>query len=320
MLSPRSLNQPIKTFSLMFRNVVVNSDQPIVNAWVKTAILRRVQEFHLGMHGHILTPIIFTSRTLVILKLENLKIVSDNLCFDLPSRKTLVLERVYFKNQKNDFVKLLNACPILEDLHTYYPKLRFMKRKYNNEVQELKSLFLSKLVRAYIHSIDVPFDAVNNVEYLCIIQDEEERPYWMNIEEHSFEIKIEVVSFKGIPVFQNLIRIELWFFSVFRGWDGVVELLQHCPKLQKNFIRKVCAVVTFFFFFFLLAIFFIYILLNVILYLFCSGIPAYPRNGTAQFQLLNVFRLTSCHVLFYTLKDLKTIFNSQHIFCRMRGF
>lgn len=208
------------------------------------------------MYGHILTPIIFTSRTLVILKLQNLKIVVDNLCFDLPSLKTLVLEREYFKNQKNDFVKLLNACPILEDLHTYYPRLRIMKRKDSNEVQEFKSLFLSKLVRAYIHSMDVPFDAINNVEYLCIIQDEEERSYGMNIEEHSFEIKIEEASFKDIPVFQNLICIELWFFSVFRGWDGVVELLRHCPKLQIFFIRKVCEVVTFFF---LVACYFLHI-------------------------------------------------------------
>lgn len=45
MLSLRSLNQPIKTFSLNFRNVVVDSDQPIVNAWVEAALLRRVRNF-----------------------------------------------------------------------------------------------------------------------------------------------------------------------------------------------------------------------------------------------------------------------------------
>lgn len=36
------------------------------------------------------------------------------------------------------------------------------------------------------------------------------------------------------------------------------------------------------------------------LYLFGSGIPAYPRNGTAQFQLLNAFRhLRSCTIFHF---------------------
>ncbi|RHN65470.1 putative FBD domain-containing protein [Medicago truncatula] len=44
--------------------------------------------------------------------------------------------------------------------------------------------------------------------------------------------------FKAIPLFSNLIHIELWFNALFHGWDCVVELLCHCRKLQIVFIRK----------------------------------------------------------------------------------
>ncbi|AES72807.1 FBD protein [Medicago truncatula] len=95
-----------------------------------------------------------------------------------------------------------------------------IKKIKNKEAKEFKSLSLSKLVRANISSKDVPFTAMYNVEFLCIFL----RPG---------------VTFKSIPVLQNLIHIELWFsYKLFRSWDGIVELLQNCPKLQILFIRK----------------------------------------------------------------------------------
>lgn len=167
----------------------------------------------------------YISRTLVILKLEQLKFQSDHLCVDLPSLKTLHFNYVSFKNN-NDFIKLLNACPLLQDLHASY--IKYDKKK-NKEAKEFKSLSLSKLVRANISSKDVPFTAMYNIEFLCIFL----RPG---------------VTFKSIPVFQNLIHIELWFsYKLFRSWDGIVELLQNCPKLQILFIRKVCGLVCFYF-------------------------------------------------------------------------
>jgi hypothetical protein len=88
------------------------------------------------MNNVTLNPTIFTSQTLVVLKLERLKFESKTLYVDLPSHKTLHLRFVRFQN-KNDFMKLLNACPILEDLHTSHP--RYVE---NNEAEEFKTLFL----------------------------------------------------------------------------------------------------------------------------------------------------------------------------------
>lgn len=85
-------------------------------------------------------------------------------------------------------------------------------------------LSLSKLVRAEIDPVDVPSNVIDNVEFLC-----------MN---HT-----EMDTFKSISMFPNLIHIKLHFNSIFRGWDGVVELLQNCPRLEILFIKKVCGVV-----------------------------------------------------------------------------
>jgi hypothetical protein len=86
-------------------------------------------------------------------------------------------------------------------------------------------------------------------------------------------------------------------------------------------MSKVCWVVTplFFVFCLLFSSYIIYILRNVIFYITDSGIPAYPRIGTAQFRVLNAFRHTLDRVLSYILEARKMIFDLQHIFCRMRG-
>jgi hypothetical protein len=165
-----------------------------------------------------LNPAIFTSQTLVVLKLERLKVEAEILNVDLPSLKTLHLRFVRFQN-KNDFMKLLNACPILEELHTSHP--RYVE---NNEAEEFKTLFLSKLVRADVGPVDVPFNAISKVEFLRI----------------DYAQKTTLTS---IPVFQNLIHIELLFYHFFLGWDSVIELLQHCPNLQILCMRKVCELI-----------------------------------------------------------------------------
>ena len=114
-----------------------------------------------------MNPIIFTSQTLVVLKLKGLHVETHNFYADLPSLKTLVLKHVGFVN-KIDFIKLLKACPILQDLHSSYPRIRYSRHIENNEEDGFKSLFLSKLVRADCSLIDVPFNAIYNVEFLRI--------------------------------------------------------------------------------------------------------------------------------------------------------
>jgi len=226
MLSPHAINQPIKTFHLKCLSRVYNVDRKSFHAWVHAAKQRNVKEFHLFMNNETLNHTIFTSQTLVVLKLERLKVKARILRVHLPSLKTLHLKFVSFGMQ-SDFIKILNACPILQDLHTTC--LSYRRHDENSKSQQLKSLFLSKLVRADIGlSDDVSFTAIANVDFLHIRD-------------------IERSSFKDIPLFRNLIHIELWFCNSFHDWVGVVSLLQHCPKLQILFIKKVCGIVCFYF-------------------------------------------------------------------------
>jgi len=209
MNSPRLSDQSIKTFSLKCRFVL--SDH-IFDSWVEAAKRRCIEEFHLSMAASIWNDRIFTSQTLVVLKLDRLRVEAENLRGDLPSLKILSLRLVYFKNQKA-LQQLLNASPNLEDLRTN--GILYIKR-YESIVN---SLSLASLVRAEIGAIDVPYNVVNNVEFLCLAGN---------------------IIFKSFPVFPNLIHINLQYYCFFHGWDGIVQLLQHCPKLQILFISKVC--------------------------------------------------------------------------------
>jgi len=196
-----------------------------------------------------------------------IEITCNTSCVHLPSVKTLDLKFVYFKTQK-DYVNFISACPIYVRSEMNHDK--------NNVVPEKGfkySVTLSK---------DVLFNGIDDVEFLSIITG----------------LRSQEASFKFIPVFSNLIHIDLLFFhSSFHCWDGVVELLRHSPKLQILFIKKVhCVLCLFAYSFF---VFLLYILINFIFYSFDSGqVPAQPKNGNAQFQFLNVFRLTSDRVLF----------------------
>jgi hypothetical protein len=229
MLSPHVTNQFIlKTFCLKCR--FRNSDADF-NSWIEAAKQRRIEEFHFILNNVTLNhPTFFISQTLVVLKLERLLLKYEIFCADLPLLKTLHLKRVRFEYQ-NDIIKLLNASPNLEDLLASY-----VTSEKNIEAEEVKSLFLSKLVRAdiraNIRSIHVPFNAIYNFEYLRLLR----------IQTSSFEMNTEEI-FKRIPLFQNLIHAELWFYGFFHGWEGIVEFLRHCPKLQILYVSKVCGVV-----------------------------------------------------------------------------
>jgi hypothetical protein len=228
MLSSRySTNKPFKTFRLKIFGVSGDRDQisRILSPWLEAAKQRRVEEFHLILYCNILKPNIFISPNLVVLKLEWLKIASGTSCVYLPSLKTLHLKFVEFKN-RNDYINFLSACPILLDLHATDIRIRSEMNLDVNKVpqeEELRSLFLSKLVRASISSMDALFNGICNVEFLRITRTYKE------------------ASFKVLPVFSNLIHIVLVFdYRSFHCRDGVVEILRHCLKLQILFIKKVC--------------------------------------------------------------------------------
>jgi len=117
MLSPRGPNHPIKTFYINCRfGFCMNG--------------RRIFTLKLN-------PTIFTSQTLVVLKLERLVVKAENFCVDLPSLKILYLKEICFK-YNNDLMKLLNGCPVLEDLHTY--GRTYARFEENNAAEGFKPL------------------------------------------------------------------------------------------------------------------------------------------------------------------------------------
>jgi hypothetical protein len=207
MLSPLSANTALKKFSLDC-DYYLGYDNHI-RLWLEAAKQRRVEEFHLsfGLDSIRVNANIFISQTLVVLKLEKLRITSDTSCVHLPSLKTLHLKLVSFDNQ-NECINFLSACPNLKDLHVEVS----CTRHYGNYA-----------LREW--TIDYMFDVVKNVQFLSI----------------ACNPGNQQCSFKNIPVFQNLIHIELWFrCCLCLYWDDVAELLRHCPKLQILFINKVC--------------------------------------------------------------------------------
>jgi hypothetical protein len=142
---------------------------------IKTVKRHPVENLHI-VSWYISFPLsIFIFPTLVVLKLNYSKVVSiGNISVDLPSLKTLHLIKVYFKNNGN-FNKLLNGCPILQDLqtdHIYY--------LYREEGVRLKTL--SKLMRANIDASDVPVKAIYNVQFLQLkVRYFDTKFHWINI-------------------------------------------------------------------------------------------------------------------------------------------
>jgi len=135
-------------------------DIHIINTWLEFAIQRRVEEFDLKLYFHTLKPIIFISKTLTILKLSKLRVGNDTSCVNLPSLKSLKLNRVRFGNW-NDYINFLSSCPNLEDLRL--KGIHCMKLDKNNAPKTVfkKSLALSKLVRLCIESPDDFFRAIS---------------------------------------------------------------------------------------------------------------------------------------------------------------
>ncbi|KAK2420427.1 F-box/FBD/LRR-repeat protein [Trifolium repens] len=206
MLSPLSANTALKKFSLDCYYYFRGRENHIC-LWLEAAKQRRVEEFHLsfGLDSIRVNANIFISQTLVVLKLEKLRITSDTSCVHLASLKTLHLKIVSFDNQ-NECINFLSACPNLKDLHVEVS----CTRHYGNYARRK-------------WTIDYMFDVVKNVQFLSI----------------ACNPGNQQCSFKNIPVFQNLIHIELWFrCCLCLCWDDVAELLRHCPKLQILFIDK----------------------------------------------------------------------------------
>lgn len=201
-----------------------------LDLWIGTAKRHPLENFHLvGTWRSIpLRPSIFRFPSLVVLKLKTLKIVG-NITVDLPLLKILHLDRVYLKNKTN-FDKILYGCPVLEDLiaNIYY-------KEPTPEPDEVFTLgkatatgefkILPKLIRVQINADEVPFRAIHNVEFLALTM----RSRLPDPEINSYNTRS--------PIFRNLILLQLCMYN-FHHWDHVMEVLQHCPKLQVLRINK----------------------------------------------------------------------------------
>ncbi|AES94287.1 F-box/RNI/FBD-like domain protein [Medicago truncatula] len=172
--------------SLPIRSFLQRCDPYDINRFISVAVKRGIDNLTLDLSGTDddfqirLDPIIstvFNCRNLVVLKLKSLKMY---ICpqLDFPLLKTLHLDKVYFYAFSGSrFNKLIEACPILEQL----------------QVTDLQ--FGSPITT---------MDTYQQV-YSC----------------------------------HNLIHIELTFIQLYqKKVKNLVELLQHCPKLQDLTLQK----------------------------------------------------------------------------------
>ncbi|CAK8530223.1 unnamed protein product [Lathyrus sativus] len=218
-------NQSINSFFLdieyFYPKLAFCPSNPNIQNWVDYAVECNVQ--HLNLYLDVLRNVgkhrkfpklpvsVFNCRTLVSLKLHWFH-VEEFFCFDFvgfPSLKVLHLKEIYF-DEYEEFLLLLAGCPVLEDLHVFDVNFGCLKTllEFDNV---FKSSSLSNLTRAYIRGCCCDFwlKALSNLKFLSIDFLKGGHP---NI----------------FPIFHNLTHLELNY-----DWYRVVEVLQHCPKLQK---------------------------------------------------------------------------------------
>ncbi|XP_057436365.1 F-box protein At4g09920-like [Lotus japonicus] len=164
LLSPLVQHHPIETLSIVSNSQLCqyrsrfNTDE-----WIEAAKRRGVKNLQLSsIHLNLrLLPGIFTSfKTLVVLKLSEIIIEYGSVGpVDFPSLTTLHLINVLFR-QRDDVMKILNGCPIVEDLYVTAPCFEL---GYPTGFKPMP-----QVVKAHINAFNVPFNAIPNVESLHI--------------------------------------------------------------------------------------------------------------------------------------------------------
>eukprot|EP00256_Glycine_max_P068067 XP_025982662.1 F-box/FBD/LRR-repeat protein At5g56420 [Glycine max] len=212
--------QRVHAFILMhdmdqpFTRFCLSSSCPLdpihVNAWISAATQHRVEHLDLSLGCAVELPsfLLFSCKTLVVLKLLNVVLSFNNsCCVYLPRLKILHLSSVAFSKDR-DLAQLLSGSPNLEDLEA-------SDLMFKSYVVETEFRRLSNLLRAHIFTPEFPLEVVDNVQFLRI-----------NWKDHN--------GFTS--EFQNLTHLE--FFS-YRGGFFVLDLIKRCPKLQILTIYKV---------------------------------------------------------------------------------
>lgn len=165
------LHQPIKKFRLRFTSY--DDESTNINAWVNSVVQRGVQHIDLSICflQHLEQPstnlsAIFTCSTLVVLKLEWLKLteLKPFSSIDLPLLKVLHLDLVAF-SELQCLTQLLSGCPVLEEFIARCPIFYYDTTGSNRELKTLP-----KLVKADISTRFSLMEAVKNVEFLRIYE------------------------------------------------------------------------------------------------------------------------------------------------------
>ncbi|CAI8591508.1 unnamed protein product [Vicia faba] len=218
-------NHSINTFFLdieyFYAKLAFRPSNPNIKNWVDYAVERKVQ--HLDLYLDVLRHVdkhrnfprlpvsVFNCRTLVSLKLHWFH-VEEYFSLDFigfPSLKVLHLKEIYF-HEYEEFILLLAGCPVLEDLHVSDVNFGCLKilLEFDNV---FKTSSLSNLTSVYIRGccFDFWLKALSNLKFLSI--------NFLKGDQHDI-----------FPVFHNLTHLELTY-----DWYRVVQVLQHCPKLQK---------------------------------------------------------------------------------------
>jgi hypothetical protein len=115
-----------------------------------------------------LPTFVLTTKTLSVLKLKRVKLtLNENVVVDLPSLKLLHLKYVYFTDYQR-IIKLLSACPILQEFKAKQLILKKLLRLNHSLPIGRDVLSLSNLVRANVSSARIELDWLHNAHHLRI--------------------------------------------------------------------------------------------------------------------------------------------------------
>ncbi|XP_027923010.1 F-box/FBD/LRR-repeat protein At5g56420-like [Vigna unguiculata] len=196
----RDRDEPLHRFRLKSNSLFDHTVS--INKWIRAAVSGsgRVQHLALCCDWNVVMPsVVFTCRTLVVLKLT-LVTLEDVSFVDLPLLEILHLNSVRLSEGLN-LSQFLSGCPNLKDLKVY--------ETYVQNIE--KFIRLPKLARASVHEKLLPLEVLKDVEVLFLVLD----IYQRNL----------------VFDFQNLVQLEL-ILQHKKDWLRVLEVLQHCPKLQ----------------------------------------------------------------------------------------
>ncbi|XP_045810205.1 FBD-associated F-box protein At5g56370-like [Trifolium pratense] len=184
-----------------------------INNWIKHVVeCNNVQylSLHLPLSYRFASTII-SSTTLVVLKLQTIYMdeVSPS-SSRFPSLKTLHLNDIIF-NKYSDFMLFLDGCPVLENLEISFIYIKSINQSDFEHFESSSSL--TKLNKAYIEGCGChfPMKLLSYLKFLHI----------------QLSKDIYTTDVYDFPTFHNLTHLVLQC-----DWDIVVQVLQHCPKLQ----------------------------------------------------------------------------------------